>query len=114
MKIIRNILRGVGIAACLFVLVFPPLRSPSPYFGEPQLVDQQFFAVQISRFSAWRPDLARLSHGQVLRTEVDAGELLRELALVVVLFGAAYFWLPVFVERARQDSAPTKYDGQKP
>jgi hypothetical protein len=104
MKIARQIILGVGVAVSLIILLFPPLRSPTEYFTQPQLVDQQFVAVQISRFSAWRPDLARLQHGAVLRTEVDPGELLRELALVVVLLGAAYYWLPTFAEPAQEDT----------
>jgi hypothetical protein len=101
MKIIRQVILGVGIAAILFELVFPPLRSPTPYYAEPQLVGQQFVAVHISRFSTWRPDLARLEHGAVVRTEIDGGELLRELAFLAVLFGAAYLWAPAFVHQAR-------------
>lgn len=70
-----------------------------------------FEAVQIPRFSGfYGPSLTKLSTGAVIRTEVDAGELLRELALVAVLCGASYFWLPFFVERAGQDAAERKLE----
>ena len=113
MKIVRHIILGVGTLTCLFVLLFPPLRSPTEYYSQPQLVDQQFVAVQISRFSAWRPDLARLQHGAVVRTEIDGGELLRELAVILVLFGAAYLWLPALIERVRLESTGIKSETSK-
>ena len=90
MKILRHIILAVGVAVCLIVLLFPPLRCPSAYYEQPQLVGAtiggHFEAVQIPRFSGfYGPSLTKLSTGAVIRTEVDAGELLRELALVAVL-----------------------------
>jgi len=105
MKIAKHIILGVGIAACLFILIFPPLRSSTEFYTRPQSVKQELVAVQISRFSVWKPDLARLQDGVVVRTEIAPGELLRELGLVVVLLGAMFYWLPAFLERARQKVA---------
>jgi hypothetical protein len=107
MKIARKIILGIGVAVSLVILLFPPLRSPAEFYSQPKLVDNHFVAVQISRFSDWKQDLARVQGGYVVRTEIDPGELLRELALVVVLFGAVYYWLPAFVERARQEAPCT-------
>jgi hypothetical protein len=107
MKTARKIILGIGVAVSLVILLFPPLRSPEELYTRPQLVNNQFVAVQISRFSAWRPGLARLENGAVVRTEIDPGALLRELALVVALFGAVYYWLPAFVERAHQEAPCT-------
>lgn len=108
MRISRNVCLAGGVAAGLFVLLFPPLRSPTDYYTQPQVVEQQAVAVRLSRFSAWRPNLARLPHGVVVRTEIDPGELLRELALILVVFGASYLWLPTLVDRLRLASAQTK------
>lgn len=113
MKILKPLILALGAAFCLAVLLFPPLRCPSAYYEQPQLVGAaaggRFEAVQIPRFSGfYGPSLSRLKNGAVVRTEIDAGELLRELALVVVLFGAASIWLPSLLERARQESARTQ------
>ena len=119
MKILRPLILAVGVAACLIVLLFPPLRCPSAYYEQPQLVGAaiggHFEAVQIPRFSGfYGPSLSKLKDGAVVRTEIDAGELLRELALVGVLFGAAYSLLPALLERARQQSAGIKTETAKP
>ena len=119
MKVINPLILAVGVAVCLIVLLFPPLRCPSAYYEQPQLVGAafggHFEAVQIPRFSGfYGPSLSKLSGAAVVRTEIDAGELLRELALVVVLFGAAYFWLPGLLERARQEPAGMKSETPKP
>ena len=90
MKIVKQLTVGIGIAAILFELLLPPLRSPSGYYAEPHLVNNQLVAVQISRFAPGGPDLARLENNAVGRTEIDAGELLREMAFLVLFFGAAY------------------------
>jgi len=113
MKIIRHFILGIGIAVILFELIFPPLRSASHAYVEPQDVDHHLVATHISRFSAWGPDLAKTEPDVgvgVVRTEVDGGELLRELAFIFVLFGAAYLWLPALVEQ----SAKTKLEAPKP
>ena len=91
---IRRIILSVGIAVLLWELLLPSLRSPSHYYTEPQMEKQQLEAVHIPRTAFGRPHLARLEHGVVVRTEVDGGELLRELAFLVLLFGAAYLWSP--------------------
>ena len=114
MKNFRHLVLGIGVASILFVLLFPPLRSSSRSYAEPQLVDQKFVAWHLSRFR-WRPGAAATNpDGTVVRTEVDGGELLRELALIVVLFGTARLWLPVFVDRARLESAQIKSETPKP
>ena len=119
MKTIRHIIVGVAIAVCLAVLLFPPLRSPSPAYAEPKLVGPpvggRFVAMRIPRVTGlYGPSLSRLSDAAVVRTEVDGGELLRELALIVVLFGAAYLWMPALVDRARLQSAQSKSEISKP
>jgi hypothetical protein len=88
---IRRIIMVVGILAALFEGVFPPLRSPEPYYAQGILVNQQLVAVHISRFSSWG-DFEKFEDGSMLRTEVDGGELLRELAFLAAIFGAAYLW----------------------
>jgi len=115
MNTVRRITVGVGFASCLFVLIFPPLRSPTNYYAETQSVDQQLVAVHISRFSSWHhptwarvgPDVAISKYGVIVRTEIDAGELLRELVFIMVLFGGAYLWLPATLDRARSHLART-------
>jgi hypothetical protein len=110
MKIIRHLVLGVGIVVILFELLFPPLRSPSQVYAETQDVDHHLVAIHISRFSAWGPDLAKTEPDVgvgVVRTEVDGGELLRELAFIVVLFGAAYLLTPKLVEEYIKQSDVT-------
>ena len=114
MNTTRQITLGLAVAACLIELLFPPLRSPTDYYTHPQLINQEFVAVHISRFSAWRPGLARLEHGAVVRTEIDGGELLRELAFIIVLSGAGYLWLPGLVGSARSEYAQMRAGTPKP
>jgi hypothetical protein len=92
--------------AILFEGVFPPLRSPEPYYAQGKLVNQQVVAIHISRFSSWG-DFTKFEDGSMLRTEVDGGELLRELALLVSFFGAAYLW-PRLLPGTRSDSDQNK------
>jgi hypothetical protein len=113
MKIIRPVVLGIGIAAILFELLFPPLRSPSPYYTQPQVVNNDFVAVHISRFSGWRPDLARLDSGAVLRTEIDGGELLREVVALAVIFGAAYLCAPAIVEQWKMNNSEVAPDAEQ-
>jgi hypothetical protein len=119
---IRNVVLAAGIAVVLFELLFPPLRSPSPIYSELQHIDGSYRqqAVQVSRFPNWGQDMSKLDNDRgVVRTEVDAGELLRELAFLAVLFGAGYLWLPAFLnqtndwnERALSEYAQKKYDSK--
>jgi hypothetical protein len=53
----------------------------------------------------WRVDLAQLEEGATVRTEVDAGELLRELVFWAAFFVAAYRWLPAFLDLKRTEIA---------
>jgi len=119
---IRQAILAVGIAAILFELLFPPLRSPSQIYSELEHVSGSYHleAVHVSRFPNWGTDMTKLDNDRgIVRTEIDAGELLRELMLMVVLFGAAYQWLPVIVgqtndynERAFSEHAPKKSESK--
>ncbi len=96
---IRKVILAMGIMAILFELLLPPLRSPSPNYATLQLVDQHLVAIHISRFSlgALDSNSAKLKDGTVIRTEVDGGELLRELAFLVVVFGTVYLLVPTYI-----------------
>ena len=95
----------------LFVLLFPPLRSSSRSYAEPQLVDQRFEAWQLSRFQ-WSSGVVATNPkgGFVARTEVDGGELLRELAVIVVLFGAAYYFAPMLADQYAKNKSDVTPD----
>jgi hypothetical protein len=122
-NIIRNFTLGLGVAAALFVLMLPPLRGLGPGYIEPNLARGRFEQPwHISRFR-WSPGqwATNPEGGFVARTEVDGGELLRELAFVIVLFGAGCLWMPKIIELGRAEyedakaelAAPTVKTGEK-
>jgi hypothetical protein len=105
MRLTKYFILAFGLAAVLFVLLFPPLRSSSRSYTEPQMVDQKFVAWQLDRFK-WGPGVvATNANSTVARTEIDSGELLRELAFIATLAGAVCFSLQLFIQRAQLGSA---------
>jgi hypothetical protein len=101
---VRQVIVVVGVAVLLFEAAFPPLRSPQQFYTEPQLVNGEFVANHISRFSVWRPGLAKLEHSEVVRIEVDPGELTREVIFLTVLLGLAYSCAPKVFDPSRHVS----------
>lgn len=122
MNVIRPLILAIGVTVCLIVLLFPPLRCPSAYLEQPKLVGasigghfEAVEAVHIPRFSGfYGPSLSHLKSGAVVQTEIDAGELLRELAFIVLLSGAVYRWLPALLKRAWQESVGVKSGALQP
>jgi hypothetical protein len=115
---LQRIIPAIGIFACLFILLFPPVLSPDEYYSHLKVVGGQpsnngFViggtfapAISISRFAAFAGVATTQERGP-MRVEVDAGELLRELALIAVLSSAAYLWLPFLVAAVQKELRKT-------
>jgi len=111
MKNFQNTVCAVGITACLFISLFPPLRSPDERYARLKVAgpNNGWFepVAHISRFFDFRDAVFTQEYGY-LRTEIDAGELIRELVLIAVLSVASVLWLPPFVTAMRLSLADQK------
>jgi hypothetical protein len=90
--------RFILLAGLLVILVwalFPPRRSSHPQYSQPTSRGGVAGAVRIPRAFLLSADfpVGKTSDGQVLRAEVDGGQLLAELTVIGAATAIAYVWM---------------------